>query len=57
MMDHFRDEIIDEVLQFYKLFIFSKMRALLGLLLFEQISAEKHLHKVMGNKKRNGYNS
>ena len=57
MMDHFMDEIIDEVLQFYKLFIFSKMWALLGLLLFEQISAEKHLHKVMGNKKRNGYNS
>ena len=57
MMDHFIDEIIDAILQFFKLFIFSKMWALLGLLLFGQISAEKLLHKVMGNKKRNGYNS
>ena len=52
MIDHFIDEIIDAILQFCKLFNFSKMWALLGLLLFEQISAEKHLRKVIGNKKK-----
>ena len=60
MMDHFLNEIIDRILQFCKFFIFLKM--LPGHLCWsiqtwkEQMSAEKHLKKIMVIK-RNGYNS